>query len=84
MMRNQRRIQEYHDILHSVVTAECPVPMDRPDSIAAKASHDTLAWVLGFPCGAVIEENVSYILTWASNNGYELVKYGDTGTTHGS
>jgi len=59
--RPQKEIQRAHDILHFLGSPEGPPLFDKEGSLACKAAHDTLAWVLGFPCGAHFAENLAAI-----------------------
>lgn len=60
-LRDPRQVQKAHDLLHYLGTPEAPGIFSDSDSAAIHAAHDTLAWVLGFPCGAAFQANLDDI-----------------------
>lgn len=73
-MRDEAAIQRAHDILHFCGTPEAPPIFSDPQAI--HAAHDALAWVLGFPCGGALQENIDFAAAVLAEEGYVEIDAG--------
>jgi len=73
-MKSQAEIQRAHDILHFLGTHRGTGLFAEPEAV--DAAHDALAWVLGFPCGEALDDNLSTAVAYLRVLGFVEVGFG--------
>jgi hypothetical protein len=56
-MRSETDLQHAHDVLHYLLTRECPLILGDHDREHVRSAHDALAWALGSACGRAFGAN---------------------------
>ena len=73
-VKPQSEIQRAHDILHFICGPDGP-PVFKDAKIVG-ATHDCLAWVLGYECGQAFQENIEAALEVLKRMGFREVDIG--------